>query len=169
MWLAIELSSIVSQPCAYNCNLLTCNWLLLPSDWACFSSLSSLSYGDSGSSCCLQFWCRHLPSLAPVVRLLMLLPLLSEILRSLSPSTNASTCSKNHIYSIPFFKLLTMHQQLAARMKNQSRSVFMFNNLDRAENLLFTALHMIFCVSVRVSYYFAFVTYLSPRKVAQCP
>lgn len=67
--LAIELSSIDSQPCAYNCVLLTCNWLLLPSDWTCFSSLSSLWYGDLRSSCCLQFWCQHLPSLAPVVRL----------------------------------------------------------------------------------------------------
>jgi len=79
-----------------------------------------------------------------------------------------STCSKNHIYSVPFFKLLTVHQQLAARMKNQSRGVFMFNNLDRAENLAF---HFIwsFCVSVRVSFYFAFVNYLSLRKVTQRP
>lgn len=52
-----------------------------------------------------------------------------------------------------------MHQ---GRMKDQNRGVVMFNNLDRAENLVFhSSSYDPFVFDVCVSYYLAFVTYVS--------
>ena len=134
MSLAVELSSIVSQPCAYNCNLLTCNWLLLPSDWSCSPPL---------------IWRLWIQLLLTVLMSTLALP--SSVVRlcfflfflrfcTLSSDLTFNKCFylfKESYLLRTFLQTLTMHQQFAARMKNQSRGIFMFNNLDRAENLAF--------------------------------
>ena len=96
--LAIELSSIVSLPFAVNCHFLASIELASVVSTPLQLTPVVVYSLDADASCGET----------------LLLPLLFVILHTLSLSLlqrTLSICSKYHIYSVPFFELLSMHQE----------------------------------------------------------